>query len=96
MFPDSLIPLTGGLAMAGVVAICLVMGLVRFFLGPTQHDRLAAMETLTVVLLAGVGVLTLLHGALWYFDIILVVSVVGFLSTVAYAKFLESGDLTDD
>ena len=96
MFPDSLVPLTPGLAMAGMVLVSLVMAFVRFLLGPTQHDRLAAIETMTVLLLAAFAVLVLLHGTLWYLDIILVVSVVGFLSAVAYAKFLERGDITDD
>jgi multicomponent Na+:H+ antiporter subunit F len=96
VFPDSFIHVPVGLGMAAVVVICLVMGFVRFYLGPTQHDRLAAIETLTVLLLAAFGVLTLLHGTLWYLDIILVVSVVGFLSTVAYAKFLERGDIMDE
>ncbi|MCX7719192.1 MAG: monovalent cation/H+ antiporter complex subunit F [Candidatus Sumerlaeaceae bacterium] len=96
MFPDSLVPVPVGVAMALVVAVCLVMAVLRFLLGPTQYDRLAAFETFTVLLLAVFSVLILLHGTLWYLDIILVVSVVGFLSTVAYAKFLERGDIMDE
>jgi len=81
--------------MAGLV-FCLAMLLLRFLLGPTKFDRLAAMESITLATLC----LAMAWGAWlrteWLIDFVLVFSLLGYLSTVALAKFLEGGSVGDD
>ena len=91
---DHLAPGTMSALMA-VIGICLVASAVRFALGPTLHDRLAAIEALTLCLLAGVAGWGIITETLWFFDAVLVLAIVGFLSTVALARFAEQGDLRD-
>lgn len=73
---------TGGLLF---VAAALV--LVRLLRGPTTYDRLVALDVLVVVLLGGI-----LLDALWRREganivLLVVVALVGFLSTVAVLRF---------
>ncbi len=96
MFPDSILPLLSGAVIGFGLLVCFTMAFLRFLLGPTQHDRLAAIESITILLIGFFALTTLMQSALWYFDVILVLSLVGFLSTVAYSKFLEKGDIRDD
>lgn len=81
--------------LIGAVGVCLLLVFVRFVLGPTQLDRLAAFEAATLVLLCLAGLVGLWVESVWFFDFILVLSLVGFLSTVAVANYIE-GRSNDD
>lgn len=71
------------------LALCLAAMGLRFALGPTLHDRLVSVESATIALLAGMALWALERDNLWLFDVILVIALVGFLSTVAVARFAE-------
>lgn len=80
-----------------VVPLGLALGMVflRFLLGPSSLDRLAAFEAATLVGLCLAALFSIWNGSPWFFDLILVISLVGFLSTVAVACHIE-GDRDDD
>lgn len=73
--------------------ISMILLFVRFLIGETPLDRLVVFESLTLALLCFIGLWSLALGAAWFFDVILVLSLMGFLSTVALAKFIERGDI---
>jgi multisubunit Na+/H+ antiporter MnhF subunit len=81
--------------LIGALVVCLVLVFVRFVLGPTQLDRLAAFEAATLVLLCLAGLVGLWVETVWFFDFILVLSLVGFLSTVAVANYIEGSENDD-
>jgi len=71
-----------------LVLVLLVSVLVRLVRGPTAVDRLLAGEltaTLLTFLLALVG---LRHGSEFYMDAALLVALLGFISTLAIARFV--------
>jgi multisubunit Na+/H+ antiporter MnhF subunit len=67
----------------------LLLGLVRFALGPATPDRLVAADTLSVITTAGLaGVAVLLDSPL-YLDVALVYGVLSFVGVVALARAIE-------
>lgn len=73
--------------------LCLLLVGYRFCKGPLVLDRVLAADSLTMVILSGVAIWQLLVETVYFFDVILVLSVVGFLSTVLLARYLEKGEI---
>jgi multisubunit Na+/H+ antiporter MnhF subunit len=73
----------------GLLAVSVLAALVRIARGPLVIDRLLAFDLLTV---CGVGMMALLS-VLWrtehYLELVLVFSLLGFLSTVAFTLYLN-------
>lgn len=81
--------------VAATIALLITMALTlwRALVGPTQFDRLLAVNsfgTKTVLLIAVYGFLT---GRPDFLDIALVYSLINFLGTIAVLKFFEQDDL---
>lgn len=79
-----------------ITSISLLLALVRGILGPTTSDRIMALDTLGMMLVAIIGMVMLLHETVVYADIALVVAIIGFVGTITMAKFIEKGDIIDD
>lgn len=73
------------------LVIALLLGVYRVLRGPTLGDRIAAFDFLGVSLAAFVVVLALRTGYTAFLDAALVISILGFLSTVALARYLLRG-----
>lgn len=71
-----------GLAMIGTIA--------RIILGPTLADRILGLDTLTILAVGLIGVFAIRTGLHLYADIAVAIALVGFLSTVAFARYLLS------
>ncbi len=71
------------------VAICLIA--IRMVRGPTIYDRILALDTLTLVFAALLLLLAGFQKKAIYVDVAIVYAFVGFLSTLAYLKYLERG-----
>jgi multisubunit Na+/H+ antiporter MnhF subunit len=72
-----------------LMGAALLLGLVRFALGPATPDRLVAADTLSVITTAGLaGVAVLLDSPL-YLDVALVYGVLSFVGVVALARAIE-------
>jgi multicomponent K+:H+ antiporter subunit F len=83
----------------GFASLCFVLAmliaLTRLFLGPSAQDRILAFDTVYVN-----GMLTLLMLGIRstttvYFDLALLIAVFGFVSTIAFAKFLVPGEVIE-
>lgn len=86
--------MTGPIAVALDVATVLVLlGLVcacgRLLLGPTRADRVVAVDLVTVLLVALASLSALRFDDSVYLDIGLTLALVGFLATVAFARYVE-------
>lgn len=67
------------------------LGIYRVVRGPTWGDRIAAFDFLGVALAALVVVLALDTGFTAFLDAALIISILGFLSTLALARYLLQG-----
>ena len=90
----------GFLDMASVIAfVALALGqllsMVRLVLGPTPGDRILALDTMVINALGLIIVLDIHLGVQIYFEVALLVAMLGFVSTVALARFLLRGDIIE-
>lgn len=74
----------------GLLLVAMVLVLVRLVRGPNLGDRILALDTLTVLAMGLIGALAVLTGFTLYIDIAIAIGLVGFLSTVALARYLLS------
>lgn len=83
----------------GVVFVTLVLGqflsMVRLVMGPTSGDRILALDTMVINALGLVVVLGIKQGAQIYFEVSLLIAMLGFVSTVAMARFILRGDIIE-
>lgn len=78
-----------------IVALAQIMTMVRLWVGPGTGDRILALDTMFV---NGIGLIVLLgikQGTQIYFEAALMIAMLGFLSTVAYARFILRGDIIE-
>lgn len=74
----------------GIVAlsIAFVMCLGRMLRGPTLADRGLAGDTISMQVVGIAILLTIRMRTLMFFDAVLIISILGFASTLAYAQFI--------
>lgn len=83
-----------GFAMA-CLGLAMLFASIRMFRGPTAQDRVMAMDTLYVCAMMMMLVLGMRYGSQLYFEMSLLIAVVGFLGSVAMAKFLLRGEVIE-
>ncbi|MEL6410385.1 MAG: K+/H+ antiporter subunit F [Pseudomonadota bacterium] len=72
-----------------------VMSMVRLLIGPTTGDRVLALDTMVINALGLVIVLGMHQGVKVYFEVALLIAMLGFVSTVALARFILRGDIIE-
>jgi len=72
-----------------LVGFGVLFSFLRMLLGPTSADRLAALDTLNVVLTGTIVFLALVFKNGLYLDIALVYGLLSFVETVLIARYLE-------
>ena len=88
--------LHGALVLAQVLlAIAMVCAAARLVIGPRAQDRVLALDTLYVDALLLVLVFGMREASELYFEIALVIAMLGFVSTAALAKFLLRGEVIE-
>ncbi len=75
-------------AALAVLALCLLVAVYRVLAGPTDADRGLAVDFGFVVVVAGIALLALRLEASAMLDLVLVATLVGFLTTVALARLV--------
>lgn len=73
----------------GLLAFSFFLTAYRLFKGPTLPDRVAALDLLSVILMCLIGVFAVQQGKGWFLDGVLVLGLLGFLSTVAFSRYME-------
>jgi multicomponent Na+:H+ antiporter subunit F len=76
---------TAALAM---LVLAMLLSLVRLIRGPLLADRILALDLITTLGIGFIAVLAIRTGITLYLDIALGLGLVGFLSTVALARYL--------
>ena len=75
-----------------LVALAQVMSLM---IGPTTGDRILALDTMVVNAIGLIVLLGISQGTRIYFEVTLIIAMLGFVSTVAYARFVLRGDIIE-
>lgn len=73
----------------GLIILSILLGFVRLIWGPTLADRVVALDMMTVSIVAFCALFAIRTDDPVFLDIALVLALVGFLTTVALARFAE-------
>jgi multicomponent Na+:H+ antiporter subunit F len=79
------------LIAAVLIFFGIVFGVVRLVIGRTVVDRVAAVDTLTIISISVIALYAHISGRFIYLDVALVYGVLSFLSVLAVARYLERG-----
>ncbi len=82
------------IAFIGVAASQLA-AMVRLVIGPGTGDRILALDTMVINAIGLIILLGISQGTRIYFEAALIVAMLGFVSTVAYARFILRGDIIE-
>jgi multicomponent K+:H+ antiporter subunit F len=79
----------------GVVGAALLMNLYRLAIGPDVTDRVLALDTMVINAIALIVLMGILYGTTMYFEAALLFAMVGFVTTVAFCKYLLRGNVIE-
>ena len=74
------------------LGVALLVAFIRIVKGPTLPDRIVAMDLVGMLVVGVIVVLAGSSGVRATLDAAIVIALVGFLGTVAYATYVERGD----
>jgi multicomponent K+:H+ antiporter subunit F len=77
------------------LAIAMALALVRMIKGPRAQDRVLGLDTLYVNSMLQLLVFGIRTGSTLYFEVALIIGILGFVATVALAKFLMRGEVIE-
>lgn len=77
------------------IGLALLMNMWRLATGPTTPDRILALDTMTINAIALIVLYSLMSDTSILFEAAILFAMVGFISTVAYCKFLLRGDVIE-
>lgn len=73
-----------------MLGAALLITAVRIIIGPSLGDRVLALDMLTVVAMGFVGTIAIRTGQMLYLDIAIALALLGFLATIAFARYILS------
>jgi multicomponent K+:H+ antiporter subunit F len=74
-----------------MIGAAMLLAVLRLMIGPTIEDRVLALDTLYVDAMALLVLMGIALDTRIYFETALVIAVLGFVATVAVAKYLRRG-----
>ena len=76
------------------VAVTLVAGY-RVIRGPTTPDRVVGLDTIGTNVVAIAVLFAIQSGQGFFVDVALVLAIIGFISTIAVARYVTEGDIIE-
>ncbi|HSV19326.1 MAG TPA: K+/H+ antiporter subunit F [Casimicrobiaceae bacterium] len=89
--------LLGIALVAAPIMLAVAMGCAaaRLIIGPRAQDRVLALDTMYVDAMLLILVFGIRDGSALYFEVAVVIAMLGFVSTAALAKFLLRGEVIE-
>ncbi len=79
----------------GMICIALVLNLWRLIIGPHVVDRILALDTMYINSIALILIYGIYNKTPLYFEAALLIAMLGFVSSVAFGKYLLRGDIIE-
>lgn len=73
----------------GMLLLAFFLAFIRMLKGPTMSDRTVAMDLIASITMAFILTYSILVQKAIYFDIVIVISLISFISTVAISIYLK-------
>jgi multicomponent K+:H+ antiporter subunit F len=88
--------LLGAIAVAQLaLALAMILAAFRMIRGPRAQDRVLGLDALYAIAMLLFLTLGIRTGTVFFFEAALVVAMLGFVSTLALAKFLMRGEVIE-
>lgn len=78
-----------------MVVIAAILNVYRLIKGPDYPDRILALDTLYINAIGLIVLLGMVLGTRMYLEAALLIAVMGFVGTVALAKYLKRGSVIE-
>ena len=72
-----------------MVIVAVLLAFIRLARGPSLPDRVVALDMMTILIVAFCGLFALFSDDAAFLDVAIVMALIGFLATVALARFAE-------
>lgn len=89
MTPEAALSIATLIALI-MLGLALLLSTVRIIIGPTLGDRVLALDLMTVLAMGFVATIAIRTGLMLYLDIAVALALLGFLATVALARYILS------
>jgi multicomponent Na+:H+ antiporter subunit F len=73
----------------GILAVAALLALWRVIRGPTLPDRVVALDLIGVLVVGFAVVSAAATGSPYFLDVAIVIALISFVGTVAYARYVE-------
>ncbi|MDG3039957.1 K+/H+ antiporter subunit F [Roseicyclus marinus] len=80
---------------ASCYGVALILDLWRIAQGPSAADRILALDTMVINVIALLVLYGIWRGTAIYFEAAMLIAMVGFVSTVAYCRYLLRGNIIE-
>lgn len=74
-----------------LLIISILATIYRLIKGPSAPDRIQALDSLGINLIAGVAIFSVLLQNTGFFEVILLIGILSFIGTIAFARYMERG-----
>lgn len=79
-----------------IVMVSIAMGFYRIAKGPSFGDRVVALDMMTISIMAFCGLFAIFAEDRAFLDVAVVLALIGFLTTLALARFAERREFQED
>ena len=76
-------------------SLAMLLAFLRLLRGPGAADRILALDTLYINALALLVLLGVAFGTFAYFEVALVIALLGFVGTACLSKYVSRGDIVE-
>ncbi len=77
----------------GFLSLSMLLALLRVILGPTLPDRVVALDLMASLAVGFITTYAVMSGQTIYLDVAIVLALIAFLGTVAFAYFIEKREV---
>jgi multicomponent K+:H+ antiporter subunit F len=77
------------------ISVSVLLNIYRLIRGPDVTDRILALDTMVINAIGLIVLAGIMFGTTMYFEAALLFAMVGFVSTVAFCKFLLRGNVIE-
>ncbi|MFQ6182109.1 cation:proton antiporter [Sinorhizobium meliloti] len=95
MTPAAVLSTASGVALV-LLSLALLLTVLRIIRGPTLPDRVLGLDMLVAIAIGLIAVIAVRTGFYLYIDIAIALGLVGFLATVAFARFILARGLSPE
>lgn len=95
MTPEEIVQHAADMSLV-LLSIALLLTVYRVVKGPTLPDRVLALDMIVAVGVGFIIVIAVRTGFTLYIDIAIALGLVGFLATIAFARFIRSSAMRAD